>query len=171
MVLLGMIVLAGIVVNNAIVLVDYANLLTSRGLRVAEAAVAAGKVRLRPIAITTLTTLLGLLPMTGWIDPAVPLVRGVADGCDSVIKTAVEGAGRSLTAPADWALVGGKTFSLRGFTDLLIGGGQGAEVRKPLAITVVVGLTTSTALTLFFVPSLWALVNRRRDAKLLAPLG
>ena len=62
-VFLGMIMLAGIVVNNAIVLVDYINTLRSRGLEREEAIVKAGTVRLRPILMTTATTALGLLPM------------------------------------------------------------------------------------------------------------
>ncbi len=62
-VFLGMIMLAGIVVNNAIVLVDYINRLKARGLERVEAIVTAGTVRLRPILMTTLTTALGLLPM------------------------------------------------------------------------------------------------------------
>jgi len=62
-VFLGMIMLAGIVVNNAIVLVDYINTLRERGLPREEAIVTAGTVRLRPILMTTATTVLGLLPM------------------------------------------------------------------------------------------------------------
>ncbi len=62
-VFLGMIMLAGIVVNNAIVLVDYINRLKRRGLDRVEAVVTAGSVRLRPILMTTATTVLGLLPM------------------------------------------------------------------------------------------------------------
>ncbi len=62
-VFLGMIMLAGIVVNNAIVLVDYINTLRQRGVILAEAIVSAGSVRLRPILMTTATTALGLLPM------------------------------------------------------------------------------------------------------------
>ncbi len=62
-VFLGMIMLAGIVVNNAIVLVDYINVLKRRGLESKEAIVQAGQVRLRPILMTTATTMLGLLPM------------------------------------------------------------------------------------------------------------
>ena len=62
-VFLGMIMLAGIVVNNAIVLVDYINQLRARGRSVVEAIVEAGTVRLRPILMTTATTCLGLLPM------------------------------------------------------------------------------------------------------------
>jgi len=62
-VFLGMIMLAGIVVNNAIVLVDYANRLRGRGLALREAIIRAGCVRLRPILMTTATTVLGLLPM------------------------------------------------------------------------------------------------------------
>jgi HAE1 family hydrophobic/amphiphilic exporter-1 len=62
-VFLGMIMLAGIVVNNAIVLVDYVNVLRRRGVERTEAVVTAGSVRLRPILMTTATTVLGLLPM------------------------------------------------------------------------------------------------------------
>jgi len=62
-VFLGMIMLAGIVVNNAIVLVDYINRLKRRGLDRTEAVMTAGSVRLRPILMTTATTVLGLLPM------------------------------------------------------------------------------------------------------------
>jgi HAE1 family hydrophobic/amphiphilic exporter-1 len=62
-VFLGMIMLAGIVVNNAIVLVDYINTLRHRGMERAEAIVTAGSVRLRPILMTTATTALGLTPM------------------------------------------------------------------------------------------------------------
>ncbi len=61
--LIGMITLMGIVVNNGIVLVDYANLLRRRGLSIFEATTEAGKSRLRPILMTTLTTILGLIPM------------------------------------------------------------------------------------------------------------
>jgi HAE1 family hydrophobic/amphiphilic exporter-1 len=71
-VFLGMIMLAGIVVNNAIVLVDYINVLRRRGLPMQEAVVTAGSVRLRPILMTTATTTLGLLPMA----------LGVGDGAE-----------------------------------------------------------------------------------------
>lgn len=64
MVFIGIIILVGIVVNNAIVLVDYANQLRAEGLSKREALVTAGQVRLRPILMTTLTTVLGLLPMS-----------------------------------------------------------------------------------------------------------
>ena len=62
-VFLGMIMLAGIVVNNAIVLVDYINTLRRRGIPRDEAVMTAGSVRLRPILMTTATTVLGLTPM------------------------------------------------------------------------------------------------------------
>ncbi|MDG1892592.1 MAG: efflux RND transporter permease subunit, partial [Verrucomicrobiota bacterium] len=62
-VFLGLIMLVGIVVNNAIVLVDYTNLLRARGLGPKEAVLTACSVRLRPIMMTTATTVLGLLPM------------------------------------------------------------------------------------------------------------
>jgi CzcA family heavy metal efflux pump len=59
----GVISLAGVAVNNAIVLIDYANQLKSRGLSPGEALIRAGLVRFRPVMLTALTTLLGLLPM------------------------------------------------------------------------------------------------------------
>lgn len=83
-VFLGMIMLAGIVVNNAIVLVDYINKLRARGIERDEAIVQAGSVRLRPILMTTATTVLGLLPMAlGFGDGAeirTPMAVAVISG-------------------------------------------------------------------------------------------
>jgi hydrophobic/amphiphilic exporter-1 (mainly G- bacteria), HAE1 family len=107
-VFLGMILLAGIVVNNAIVLVDYINRLKQRGLPRVEAIVTAGSVRLRPILMTTATTVLGLAPMA-------------------------------------------------------LGLGDGAEIRTPMAIAVITGLISSTALTLIVIPVLYALVDRLQE--------
>tara|TARA_R110002073_G_scaffold103664_5_gene234721 strand:+ start:34253 stop:37681 length:3429 start_codon:yes stop_codon:yes gene_type:complete len=107
-VFLGMIMLAGIVVNNAIVLIDYINLLKSRGLSLEDAVMEAGKARLRPILMTTITTALGLLPMA-------------------------------------------------------LGFGNGAELRTPLAISVISGLVVSTVLTLVLIPTLYVLVDRSMD--------
>ena len=101
-VFLGMIMLAGIVVNNAIVLVDYTNTLRNRGMALKEAIVQAGCVRLRPILMTTATTVLGLLPMA-------------------------------------------------------LGLGDGAEIRKPMAVAVICGLLTSTVLTLLVIPTIYYL--------------
>ncbi len=61
--LLGILMLVGIVVNNGIVLVDYTRLLVGRGMPILDAAVAAGRSRMRPILMTTLTTVLGMVPM------------------------------------------------------------------------------------------------------------
>ncbi len=88
MVLLGVIVLAGIVVNNAIVLIDYTNRLRVQGLSKRNALLEAGKVRLRPIVMTTLTTVLGLFPMAlTW------------------------GEGAEIRAPMAIAVIGGLLFS------------------------------------------------------------
>lgn len=83
--LLGCIMLAGIVVNNAIILVDYANLLRRRdGMSVREALEEAGRRRLRPILMTALTTVLGLVPLSfGWGDGGeaqAPMARAVVGG-------------------------------------------------------------------------------------------
>ena len=61
--LLGLLMLVGIVVNNGIVLVDYTRLLVGRKMTILDAAVAAGRSRMRPILMTTLTTVLGMVPM------------------------------------------------------------------------------------------------------------
>ncbi len=103
--LIGFILLAGIVVNDAIVLVDYTNQLRKQGLDKIDALIQAGRVRLRPILMTTATTVFGLLPMA-------------------------------------------------------IGLGEGAELRTPMALTVIGGMVTSTLLTLLVVPAVYALVDR-----------
>ena len=63
MAMVGLIMLVGIVVNNGIILVDYTNLLRDRDIPLMEACLAAGTSRLRPVLMTTLTTILGMLPM------------------------------------------------------------------------------------------------------------
>ncbi len=60
---MGVVILAGIVVNNGIILIDFVNQLRQRGLDTVEALVEAGRTRLRPILITSLTTIIGMLPM------------------------------------------------------------------------------------------------------------
>lgn len=105
-VFLGLIMLAGIVVNNAIVLVDYINQLRDKGMDKVDAIVEGGKARLRPILMTTSTTVLGLLPMA-------------------------------------------------------LGLGDGAEIRTPMAITVIVGLLTSTLLTLVVIPTVYNVADRK----------
>lgn len=82
--LVGVIMLAGIVVNNSIVLVDYTNQLRVKGYSVREAVVEAGKTRLRPILMTSLTTIFGLLPLAfGWGSGGenwAPMARTVIGG-------------------------------------------------------------------------------------------
>lgn len=77
--IIGITVLAGIVVNNAIVLVDYINTVRERGKNIAEAILEAGSVRLRPIMMTALTTMLGLLP----------LALGLGEGAETQAPMAV----------------------------------------------------------------------------------
>ena len=60
---MGMVMLVGIVVNNAIVLLDYIHLLQKRGIPLFEAITEASRSRLRPVLMTTLTTILGMMPM------------------------------------------------------------------------------------------------------------
>ncbi|HPF36698.1 MAG TPA: efflux RND transporter permease subunit [Candidatus Krumholzibacteria bacterium] len=83
-VLIGTVMLVGIVVNNAIVLIDTVNRLRRAGVGKEEALLRAGHVRLRPILMTTLTTILGLLPMAmSWGEGAelrAPLAVTVAGG-------------------------------------------------------------------------------------------
>ena len=81
---IGCIMLGGIVVNNAILLVDQAGRLTSGGMSVRNALIEAGRRRLRPILMTTLTTILGLLPLALGIgegaEAQAPLARAVVGG-------------------------------------------------------------------------------------------
>jgi len=105
-VFIGSILLAGIVVNNAIVLIDRINQMRKQGEEKVKAIVMAGQQRMRPILMTMLTTSLGLLP-------------------------------------------------------LAIGLGEGAEIRAPMAITVIGGLTISTLLTLIVIPVVYSLLDRK----------
>ncbi|MFA5146582.1 MAG: efflux RND transporter permease subunit [Candidatus Omnitrophota bacterium] len=99
-VLMGVGILGGIVVDNAIVLIDCVNLFVSKGMPPEKAVVYASKVRLRPILMTAMTTILGLLPMAFL-------------------------------------------------------GGEGAELRAPMAITVMGGLLIATFLTLVVIPTIY----------------
>ncbi|MEO9885142.1 MAG: efflux RND transporter permease subunit [Balneola sp.] len=77
--LMGIIMLIGIVVNNAIVLVDYVNLLRrEKGMSVTESVIEAGRLRLRPILMTTLTTVLGLLPLSFGIGAGAEIQASLA---------------------------------------------------------------------------------------------
>ena len=82
--MIGILVLAGIVVNNGIVLVDYINILRGRGLNLHDAIVEGGRRRLRPILMTSLTTILAMLPLAMGIgegsESTEPLARAVIGG-------------------------------------------------------------------------------------------
>ncbi|MFN2309334.1 MAG: efflux RND transporter permease subunit [Gammaproteobacteria bacterium] len=75
---LGLIMLAGIVVNNAIVLVEYIELLRARGLDARAAIAHAGALRLRPILMTTLTTVVGLLPLSLGLGEGAEMLQPLA---------------------------------------------------------------------------------------------
>ena len=108
---IGCVMLAGIVVNNAILLIDTANQLRrNEGMALSKALRETGRRRLRPILMTTLTTVLGLIP-------------------------------------------------------LALGLGDGGEAQAPLARAVIGGLTSSTMITLFFIPALYSLVEGRKFAR------
>ena len=105
--MLGIIALAGTVVNNAIVLVDFTNLLRrDYNMELMDAVYKGAASRFKPIMMTTLTTILGVIPMA-------------------------------------------------------FGGGEGAEIYAPLGLTIGSGLITSTAVTLFIIPMLYATVEKR----------
>ncbi|OLD65934.1 MAG: hypothetical protein AUI47_01065 [Acidobacteria bacterium 13_1_40CM_2_68_5] len=108
--MIGAVMLAGIVVKNAIVLIDAVNMLRSEGMSREDALVEAGLRRMRPILMTTATTILGLLPMA-------------------------------------------------------VGLGEGAELRAPLAVTVIGGLSVATLLTLVVIPVVYTLLDRMAFAR------
>ncbi len=84
-VFIGLIMLAGIVVNNAIVLLDRINQKRAAGMAIVEAIVEGGRARLRPILMTTATTVLGLLPLTGWL-AGLPVVGRLGSGQGAEIR-------------------------------------------------------------------------------------
>ena len=108
-VFIGLILLVGLVTKNAIILIDKVNQLREAGVPKREALVEGARSRLRPIAMTTLCTVFGFLP-------------------------------------------------------LVLEGGSGAEVRAPMALTVIGGLVVSTLLTLVVIPVVYDLMDRRADA-------
>jgi CzcA family heavy metal efflux pump len=81
---MGIITMIGIVVSNGILLVDYANKQQARGLEPAQAVLAAGRIRLRPILMTALATILGMIPMAMGLgegsETNMPLARAVIGG-------------------------------------------------------------------------------------------
>ena len=81
---MGIIMMVGIVVSNGVLLVEYTNELRRHGLGLHEAVIQAGRTRLRPIVMTSLTTLVGLFPMALGIDVGseanAPLARAVIGG-------------------------------------------------------------------------------------------
>ena len=78
MVMVGLILLAGVVVNNAIVLIDFIQLTIERGSSRIEAVVESCRTRLRPILMTTMTTVLGMLPLSLGIGEGFENYRGMA---------------------------------------------------------------------------------------------
>ncbi len=76
--MLGFLVLAGIVVNNGIVFVDYTNQLRARDLQLTEALILAGKTRMRPILMTAITTILGLLPLSLGMGMGAEMIQPLA---------------------------------------------------------------------------------------------
>jgi len=107
-VFIGLILLVGLVVKNAIILIDKVNQLREAGVAKHEALVEGARSRLRPIMMTTLCAVFGFLP-------------------------------------------------------LALAFGEGAEVRSPMAITVIGGLLVSTLLTLVVIPVVYSLLDRRPD--------
>src|SRR6185369_7803871 len=81
---MGIIMMVGIVVSNGVLLVDFANVLRDRGKPLVEATVEAGRTRLRPILMTTIATIVGLIPMALGIgegsETNLPLARAVIGG-------------------------------------------------------------------------------------------
>lgn len=110
---MGLLMLVGIIVNNGIVLVDMTNLYRKRGMALEDACVAAAGSRLRPILMSTLTTIISLVPMAFFP-------------------------------------------------------GEGTEGMQPIGLTVFGGLTFGTMMTLFLMPTIYCIFNRKDEARRLA---
>lgn len=110
----GIVALIGVVVNNGIVLVDSINQLVRQKIPVKQACLTAARTRLRPILMTTMTTILGLVPLAFFP-------------------------------------------------------GEGAEMMQPIALTFIGGLVAAGFLTLFLSPSLYSLLNKRREKRFFDP--
>jgi HAE1 family hydrophobic/amphiphilic exporter-1 len=108
--LVGVLVLFGVIVNNGIVLVDYTNLLRKRGYSLHDACVEAAGNRLRPILMSTLTTIIGLVPMA-------------------------------------------------------FASGEGMSMTGPIGKTVLGGLSFGTLMTLFLMPAIYAIINKRSEER------
>jgi HAE1 family hydrophobic/amphiphilic exporter-1 len=108
--LVGLLMLIGVITNNGIVLVDYTNLLRKRGYSLHDACVEAAGNRLRPILMTTVSTVLGLMPMAFFP-------------------------------------------------------GEGSEMVGPIGKTVLGGLSFGTLMTLFLMPTVYYIINRRSDER------
>jgi HAE1 family hydrophobic/amphiphilic exporter-1 len=106
----GLLVLIGIITNNGIILVDYTNLLRKRGYPLNDAILEAARSRLRPILMTTVTTVLGLVPMAFFP-------------------------------------------------------GEGTEIVAPIGKTVLGGLSFGTLMTLFLMPTVYAIFNKHSDKR------
>lgn len=113
--MIGFVMLAGIIVNNGIVLVDYINQLRASGISKHDAIIEAGVTRLRPILMTAITTVLGLIPMLVTTD-------------------------------------------------------SGSDMVKPMSIVTVGGLVYGTLLTLFVVPCIYDVLNRKKDKDMIDDL-
>ncbi|MBD3347105.1 MAG: AcrB/AcrD/AcrF family protein, partial [Chitinivibrionales bacterium] len=99
---IGCVALAGVAVNNCIVLIDYTNLLIDKGMNWFEAIIEAGKTRLRPVLLTAITTVLGLLPMAlGASLDVHPGSFGIQIGSES----------SELWRPFAWTMIFGLTFA------------------------------------------------------------
>jgi HAE1 family hydrophobic/amphiphilic exporter-1 len=108
--LVGLLVLIGVITNNGIVLVDYTNLLRKRGYSLHDACVEAAGNRLRPILMTTVSTVLGLVPMAFFP-------------------------------------------------------GEGSSLVGPIGKTVLGGLSFGTLMTLFLMPTMYYIFNKRSDER------
>ncbi|MCR4742010.1 MAG: efflux RND transporter permease subunit [Treponema sp.] len=108
--LIGVVMLIGIVVNNGILLVDQTNLLVRRGLPLLQACEDAAASRLRPVLMTTLTTILAMIPMAFF-------------------------------------------------------GSESSSMTQPIGLCVVGGLLSSTIVTMFIIPVIYSLINRKAEVK------
>ncbi len=155
--MLGFLILAGVVVNNGIVFVDYANQLRLAGMEKRDALVLTGRRRIRPILMTALTTILAMSTMVFSQDLGAEMSRAMA----IVTIGGLAYTGRRRIRPILMTAL----TTILAMSTMVFSQDLGAEMSRAMAIVTIGGLAYATLLTLFVVPVLYDMLFRKELKK------